>query len=116
MKVKQAVQLLMLFSLLAAPVVAMDKSSKSITLTEPVMISGTQLEPGHYSVAWQGTGPEVTVSFKEHGKTIATAPATLVQEESRFDGAVETKTVSDNSRLLEAIRWKNKALVFNHAG
>jgi len=116
MRLKQTVRLLVLFSLIATPLLALDKSSKSITITEPIMISGTQLEPGYYRVDWEGTGPEVTVSFKEHGKTVATAPAKLLHEESRFDGAVETRAVSDSSKLLEAIRWKNKALVFSQGG
>src|SRR5262245_2659849 len=116
MRLKHTVRLLMLFALLATPLLAMDKGSKSITISEPVMVAGTQLGPGHYRVAWEGNGPEVTVSFKEGGKTVATARAKLLREDSRFEGAVETKVVSDNSKLLEAIRWKDKALIFNKAG
>ena len=34
------------------------------------------MKPGKYNVQWQGTGPEIQVSFVQNGKTVATVPGT----------------------------------------
>ena len=49
----------------------------SLTLADPVQVGNAQLQPGDYKVEWQGTGPSVQVNFVQHGKTVATVPATL---------------------------------------
>ena len=87
-----------------------------MTITEPVKVGATQLQPGKYKVVWDGSGPEVQVSFMEGKKTVATAPAKLVNQESSYDGAVEIKTTDDNSKLLEGISWKKRALIFDQSG
>jgi hypothetical protein len=45
-------------------------------------------------------------------KTVATALAKLVMADSEYDGAVETKALGDNTKVLEKITWKKKALIF----
>jgi hypothetical protein len=87
------------------------EDTEHITFSEAVMVAGTKLEPDTYKLAWEGTGPEVKVTFMKGSKTVATASATLVMAESQYDGAIETKTLGD-SKVLEKITWKKKALVF----
>jgi hypothetical protein len=89
--------------------------SEHVAFNEPVMVGGTMLEAETYKLVWEGTGPTVQVSFMQGSKTVATATATLVIEKSSYNGAIETKTSSNNSRVLEKITWKKKALVFGQS-
>ncbi|HXU36902.1 MAG TPA: hypothetical protein VN937_11115 [Blastocatellia bacterium] len=89
------------------------KESEHITLNDPVMVAGTLLKAGDYRVSWDGTGPVVQVTFKRGDKVLVTTPATLVNETSPYDGAIQMKTVGADGRVLEGIQWKKKALVFD---
>ncbi|HWO01890.1 MAG TPA: hypothetical protein VNS63_21740 [Blastocatellia bacterium] len=115
MKLKRGLILLLLFSSMSLTSLAAAKTSESVTLIEPVKVGATQLQPGRYKVIWDGSGPEVQVTFINGKKTIATAPAKLVNQESPYDGAVETKTSDDNSKLLHGISWKKRALIFDQS-
>jgi hypothetical protein len=95
-------------ALLAAP-----KNSASVRFTETVTINGTQVPPGDYSVQWQGTGPTVEASILKGGKVLTTAPATLTERKGNSDVAVETNQGEDNTRVLEAIDWRNRSLHFD---
>jgi len=76
------------------------------------MVAGTLLKADIYRVVWDGSGPQVQVSFMKGSKTVATASATLVLEPSTYDGAVQIKTLGDSARVLERIAWKKKSLIF----
>jgi hypothetical protein len=102
-----ALMLMAPVALLAAP-----KDSANVTFTEAVTINGASVPPGDYHVVWQGTGPSVEATIFQGRKVVATAPATLVNAKSGYDGAVETSDGSDNSKVLEAIDWSNQSLRF----
>ena len=97
---------------LTQPVAADHEDTERLTFREPVMVGGTLLEADTYKLVWNETGPQVQVSFMKDSKTVATAPAMLVIAKSDYDGAIETTTLADNSKVLEKITWKKKALVF----
>jgi|GEM_PF-3447870 len=80
--------------------VAKGKDSEHITFSEPILVAGTLLKGDTYKVVWDGSGPQLQVSFIKGSKTVVTAPATLVLEKNANDGSVETKTLEDNSRVL----------------
>lgn len=94
------------------PAAANDKDSANITFTEPITVGGTVLKAGTYRVVWEGSGPEVQVKFMKDSKTLTTTSARIVTQANPYDGAVELKTQGDNSKVLEAISWKKKSLVF----
>jgi hypothetical protein len=98
--------------IIAQPAVAGDRNSEHVTLGVPTMVSGTVLEPGTYNVIWEGPGPHVQVTFEKGLKTVLTTSAEFIPEASPYDGAMVTRTREDNTRILQKIRWKNKALVF----
>ena len=99
--------------LTCASLASAEKKNVSVTFTEPVKIAGTSLEPGKYRIEWEGTGPEVQVSFQKNHKTIATAPARIVDQASHYHGAtIETKLEGD-SRVLQEIQLKKMALMFD---
>lgn len=101
---------------LTQPAGAIGKDSEHVTITEPIMVAGTMLKPATYKVVWEGSGPEVQVRFMKDSKTIVTTSARIVPEISPYDGAVKLKVIGDNSKVLEAITWKKKSLVFEPPG
>jgi hypothetical protein len=94
---------------------AASKNSANVTFSVPVSVAGKSIPAGDYKVEWQGDGAAVQVSFLQGKNIVVTAPATLVEQKSDYDGAVETKEGADNSSLLEGIDWKNRSLVFQAA-
>ena len=92
---------------------AADKNSASVTFNEPVEVSGAQIQPGDYKLVWEGSGPDVQVSFEQSRKTIATVPAKLVEEPTQYDEAIETVKGPGDSTVVKAIDWKSRSLVFS---
>ena len=105
-----ALMLMVPAALLAAP-----KDSANVTFTETVTVNGASVPPGDYHVVWQGTGPSVEATILQGKKVLASAPATLVNAKTQYDGAVETSDGSNNSKVLEAIDWSNRSLRFGQA-
>jgi len=103
--------------MLMAPVVllAAPKDSANVTFTETVTVNGASVPPGDYHVVWQGTGPSVEATILQGKRVVATAPATLVDAKTQYDGAVETSDGNDNSKVLEAIDWSNRSLRFDQS-
>jgi hypothetical protein len=110
------IPLLLLVAVAIAPLFAFAKDSKDsehITLSDPVVVAGTQLKAGDYHVTWEGTGSVVQVTFKRGDKVFVTTPARLVNEPSPYDGAIQMKTGNSDVRVLEGIQWKKKSLIFD---
>lgn len=87
------------------------KDSANFELAQSVTVAGTQLAPGQYKLTWEGSGANVTVFFAKGKKTIATAPAKLVNN-STNEEAVETFTDTDNTTELRAIDLNKISLQF----
>jgi hypothetical protein len=77
------------------------------------MIGAVTLEEGDYVVKWDGTGPEVMVTFEKNGDTITTAPARLVMEKNPNRRSIETVTGANASKVLKKIAFSKEALVFD---
>lgn len=90
------------------------KNSGDIKLNQTVQVGGTQLAPGEYKLTWEGSGSGATVNFIEGRKTVATAPARLVNKPTRQD-AIEMNTAADGTPVLTAIDLKNISLQFESA-
>jgi len=101
---------------LAAPalVFAAPKNSANLNLDHPVNVAGTQLAPGQYKLIWEGTGPDVTISFTEGKKTVTTAPAKLVSNQTGEE-AYETFTAADKTTVLRAVDLKKFSIQFENA-
>ena len=100
--------------LIPALVFASQKNSANVELDQAVNVAGTPLAPGQYKVTWEGSGPNVMVTFTEGRKTVATAPAKLVNNPTSEAGAVETDT-ANNTVTLQAIDLKNETIQFTNA-
>ena len=51
----------------------------SLELSSPVTVNGTTLKPGDYKVQWEGTGPNVELSFLQGKNVVAKTPAHVVE-------------------------------------
>lgn len=106
-----------LLFLLALPVASFAaKNRKEVTFDTPTRVGNTQLEAGTYKVTWSGDGPQVEVTFSQHGNTVTTATAQLSNDPSPYDSAVEVGPDSDGSVVLRQLDFKNLELVFSSQG
>ena len=119
---------------LAAGVSCLAKDSEGVTFNHNVVVHGTTLQAGHYTVQWDDHNPEATVVFSQHRKVVLstdgtvltrkgnhrfTAPATpqgASEEVTAYDaGSVVCDTAPDGTMSLVEIRVaaSDKVLVFN---
>jgi hypothetical protein len=118
-QIKYTALLSMLALLSSVDALARDKNQHSVEITESVQVAGTQLKPGNYKVEWQGTGPEIQVSFVRDGKTVATVPGTLKTNDPQVvQDEIVTDTTSANTRTLKEIDFSHnkESLVFQQSG
>jgi hypothetical protein len=80
------------------------------------MVGTVTLETGTYRVEWDGAGPEVLVTFKKDGDTVATASARLVSGKNPRSRIIETTTAADDSKVLKRIAFSEEALIFDLPG
>jgi hypothetical protein len=101
--------------LLAAGAFAATKAN--LELDNPVRLNGTTLKPGDYKVQWEGTGPNVELSFT-HGKHIvAKASARMVDlpAPAANDAAITVK--NDNGpNSLTGLRFHGKKFALDLSG
>ncbi|HSY90165.1 MAG TPA: hypothetical protein VK812_02275 [Candidatus Binatus sp.] len=94
---------------------AASKNAHSVEISDAVQIGGTELKPGNYKVEWEGTGPEVQVSFLQNGKTVATAPGTLKTNDDRVkQNAIVIEPAGAGTSTLKEIDFRHlrQSLVF----
>ena len=118
-QIKYTVLLSVIALLSSVSALARDKNQHSVEIPDSVQVGSTQLEPGHYKVEWQGTGPEIQVNFVRDGRTVATAPGTLKTNDAHvIQDDVVTDTTSANTKTLKEIDFsRNKeSLVFEQSG
>ncbi len=74
----------------------------SLLLSSPVTVNGATLKPGDYKVQWEGTGPNVELSFLQGKNVVAKAPAHVVelQTPSPQDVALTIKNDSGPNSLV----------------
>ncbi|HXJ11586.1 MAG TPA: hypothetical protein VNH19_04875 [Candidatus Limnocylindrales bacterium] len=90
--------------LLSSAAVAGDSNKASIQLYEKVSVEGQALNPGKYTVSWDGSGPNVQVTVSQGKQTVATFPAHLIEQATRnTEDAYGSASETDGSRTLTAI-------------
>jgi len=93
--------------LLAANAFALSKGS--LQVSDMVTVAGTQLQPGDYTVKWDGNGPSVELSILQGKKVVATVPARLIDlSQSQSSDAAVVKVNGDGSKSLAEIRFGGK--------
>lgn len=112
MKLRSVSILAALLIMTLSVAMAWPKSKKTVNLNEPTVVGSVTLQAGEYTFDWNGTGPEVQVSFSRGDKTFATVPATLTAEHNPQESVLTSQTQESGARLLVEIEMKNATLHF----
>ena len=90
--------------LLSSAAVAGDSNKASIQIYEKINVEGKALNPGRYTITWDGAGPNVQVNVLQGKQTVATFPAHLTEQATRnTEDAYGSSAETDGSRTLTAI-------------
>jgi hypothetical protein len=90
--------------LLSSAAVAGDSNKASIQLYEKVNVEGKALNPGKYTITWDGSGPNVQVTVSQGKQTVATFAAHLTEQATRnTEDAYGSAADTDGTRTLTAI-------------
>jgi hypothetical protein len=90
----------------------------SFTIYDPITVSGKQLQVGHYTVQWEGNGPNVQVNILRDKSVVAVTPGHLVPVKPGSDSTGYSLTNNaDGSRSISQIQLRDKkyALEFGEA-
>jgi hypothetical protein len=90
--------------LLSSAAVAGDSNKGSLQLYEKVNVEGKELNPGRYTITWEGSGPNVQVTVSQGKQTVATFPAHVTEQATRnTEDAYGSAGDTNGSRTLTAI-------------
>jgi hypothetical protein len=112
MKPKLGLTLAAVVLMLPLSALAASKNSSNVEIPDKVVVNGKQIQPGTYKVEWNGTGPNVEVSILQGHKTVAQAPARLVNG-TYEQQAIVTHQNNSGANVLDQIQLKNKELDLN---
>ncbi len=99
--------LLGLTLLLATSLFAANKGP--LQVVDPLLVNGTQISPGDYTVKWEGAGPTVELNILQGKNVIATVPARLVDLNHTPERNSAVTTVnSDGKKSLNEIRFSGR--------
>jgi hypothetical protein len=101
-----------LLCVLPLSAVAGTKHSATINISDPVVVNGTHLKPGDYSVRWNGTGSDVRVQFVQGKKEVVSVPAKVIARSSSDSPAVTTCSDEDGSKTISEIDLSKMTLRF----
>jgi hypothetical protein len=120
--------------LLASGIRGMAKNSESVTFSRDVVVNGTTLRAGKYTVQWETHSPEASVAFLQHHKVVLSTEGKVEERKSYYRSmtlnseganaertnnynrlAVVYDTAPNGSMSLVEIRFANtnKVLLFN---
>jgi len=102
-----------LLTLLPMSAMAGTKNSANVSFSDPVVISGTHLKAGDYTVRWNGTGSDVQVQVMQDKKELATVPAKLITQHNDRSPVIVTSAASDGSTTIKEIGLSNVTLRFS---
>ena len=90
--------------LLSSAAIGGETNKGTLRLSENVVIQGKALNPGKYTVEWDGSGPTVQVTLLSGKDKVATFPAHLTEQASpNVQDAYGTAAEPNGSRSLTAI-------------
>ncbi|MGA7753867.1 MAG: hypothetical protein WCB05_13610 [Candidatus Sulfotelmatobacter sp.] len=93
--------------LLASSAFATTKAT--LTVSDPVTVSGTKLKAGEYKLEWEGSGPSVEVSIMQGKHVIAKVPAKVVAlNQAPSNDSAELQKHEDGTATLSGARFAGK--------
>jgi hypothetical protein len=100
--------------LLATSAFASNKGS--LNLQEDALVNGQRIPAGNYQLRWEGTGPEVELSFVQGKKVVAKTPAKVVEraQAANYDSAIVDRS-GQNPSVTE-VRFGGKKYALQIGG
>lgn len=90
---------------------ASDSHKGSFEIGEATQVNGTTLPAGEYTAQWEGAGPAVQVNIMQGKKVVATAPAQVVNLDSKAsDTQAEVLNGDNGDRELKALQFAGKKI------
>jgi hypothetical protein len=100
---------LVLTAVLTTTASAFATTRSSFVVHSPVVVGGTRLTEGEYTLRWDGDGPEVELQIQRDNKVKATVPAKLIPvSNASHEDAIVVSTDADGTRKLIEIRPSGK--------
>jgi hypothetical protein len=88
------------------------KQSATINISEPVVIAGTHLQPGEYTVRWTGTGSDAQAQFLQGKREILSVPVKVVAQNNPISPAVTMRPAEAGLKTISAIDLSKLTLQF----
>jgi hypothetical protein len=99
------VSVLVLALALMASTPASANNSREVTLRQDMVLKGTPLQAGAYTIRWESHSPTATVTVSKNRNVLATAEGQLVERGKKFDrNAILFDTNADGTRIVREIR------------
>jgi hypothetical protein len=90
---------------------AFASSKGTVQVSEPFQVNGQTLAAGKYQLQWDGTGPNVEVSFLQGKKEVAKAPAKLVELGTAASNDSAAINHEDGKATISEVRFYGKKYV-----
>ena len=84
----------------------------TINVRTPTVVGSYTLQPGEYAVEWNGSGPDIQVTFLKGNKMMVTVPAALEPPHSRQEVSFSCRADESGAIWLVEIKTKNATLRF----
>lgn len=110
------ISLLALGIILSAGATALADNNRTLNLPADVVLQGTRLQAGDYTVTWYHHSPRLTVKFSNARKAQVTASATMVKWSQSYDrDTIVVSKKADGTRVLRAIVFagSSQAILFD---
>jgi hypothetical protein len=85
--------------ILAAGVSCLAKNSEGVTFNHDVVVNGTTLPAGHYTVQWNAHSPAATVEFSQHRKVVLSTDGTVLTRKGNY----RSMTLATQDRASEGV-------------
>ena len=90
---------------------AADAQKASFEISAATQVNGTTLPAGEYTAQWEGSGPTVQINIMQGRKVVATAPAQVVNLDSKAsDTHAEVLNGSKGERELKVLQFAGKKI------
>lgn len=91
---------------------AKPKDARNLVIAHDVIVAGSHLASGEYSIAWQTHSPEATVTFWHEGKVVATTEGKVVDRGTKYkSNEVVYIEAANGARAIQELRFRGSSEV-----
>jgi hypothetical protein len=110
-KAMMAMLLPILGLLIAIPVMAASKGSITISVAEPMYVSGHIVKPGACQISWQTQSPEADVTIRSNGDRIQVRGRVIERDSAASTDQVVVQKDAEGREVLKEVRLRGKRTV-----